>query len=43
MISFEMLARPSVLEISGKRLSVQLTNRARKSEKSQRLCAQSSS
>ena len=43
MISMEILARPSVLETSGERFSVQLMNRARRSEKSQRLCAQSSS
>src|SRR5271166_3584803 len=43
MISIEMEARPSVLEISGDLFSVQLMKRAPRSEKSHRLCWHSSS
>ena len=43
MISIEMEARPSVLDTSGDLFSVQLMNRARRSEKSHRLCWHSSS
>ena len=43
MISAEMSTRPCVLETSGDRLRVQLTNTAARSEKSHRSCSQSCS